>query len=369
MKTLHLAGAMLLGAMVLGATAHANPQSAWIKKNEETPLRLAQADTSEKTSGEGGYKFRVLYTSTHLPQLAQDNLVKAHGGFAIDRREGKGETYFALPGAGLLRISNDLKKVDLLETAPEVMNSNMHNTAIWYGENGEGFLGFPANDAGKIYVTDLEGKLLSTLEPPTGTEFDEKKVNRYFEHGEKFIPTDLDELNGMLYITTGYSSLDYVLTAKLDPASPAKLGWNNLAFGGKGTGPGQFQTGHGVTINPERNRVDVADRPIAELDRFSPEGGYLATVNLPVGAFPCDIDFEGGYMLVGCLQGADLEAGAPIYLLKDDKVISTVVCKKDLGLSTFQHIHNAAMRIIGGKIYIIAQAWNPGDFAILEQVK
>jgi hypothetical protein len=32
------------------------------------------------------------------------------------------------------------------------------------------------------------------------------------------------------------------------------------------------------------------------------------------------------------------------------------------------HIHNAVLRRIGKKYYVIAQAWNPGDFAILEQV-
>ena len=39
--------------------------------------------------------------------------------------------------------------------------------------------------------------------------------------------------------------------------------------------------------------------------------------------------------------------------------------KEDLGLEKFTHIHNATIREIGGKLYIIAQAWNPGDFAIL----
>ena len=28
----------------------------------------------------------------------------------------------------------------------------------------------------------------------------------------------------------------------------------------------------------------------------------------------------------------------------------------------------AVLRQAGGKLYIIAQAWNPGDFAVLEQV-
>jgi hypothetical protein len=42
--------------------------------------------------------------------------------------------------------------------------------------------------------------------------------------------------------------------------------------------------------------------------------------------------------------------------------------KEDLGLQNFKHIHNAALRKIGTKFFIIAQAWNPGDFTILEQV-
>jgi hypothetical protein len=42
--------------------------------------------------------------------------------------------------------------------------------------------------------------------------------------------------------------------------------------------------------------------------------------------------------------------------------------KEDLGLKNFKHIHNAALPKIGDKFYIIAQAWNPGDLAILEQV-
>ena len=41
--------------------------------------------------------------------------------------------------------------------------------------------------------------------------------------------------------------------------------------------------------------------------------------------------------------------------------------KEDLGLENFQHIHNAVLHEVKGKLYIIAQAWNPGDFAILEQ--
>ena len=62
------------------------------------------------TSGQGDYKFKVVYKGSHLPQEAQAVLEKAHGGFAIDRRDGKGEVYFALPGAGIIQISSDLER-------------------------------------------------------------------------------------------------------------------------------------------------------------------------------------------------------------------------------------------------------------------
>jgi hypothetical protein len=55
--------------------------------------------------------------------------------------------------------------------------------------------------------------------------------------------------------------------------------------------------------------------------------------------------------------------------VKDGEVVSTITIKDDLGLDKFVHIHNAVMVEKDEKFYIIAQAWNPGDFAILEQVK
>ena len=73
--------------------------------------------------------------------------------------------------------------------------------------------------------------------------------------------------------------------------------------------------------------------------------------------------------MVGALHGPDREKGAPIYVLKDDRVISEVWPKEELGLERFQHVHNAVLKRIGDRFYIIAQAWNPGGFAVLEQLK
>ena len=91
---------------------------------------------AEKTSGQGKLRFKVLYTSDHLPAEAQKVLKAAHGGFAVDRRSGQGETYFALPGAGIIQISADLKSVKMVPTAEEMKGTNMHNALLWSAAGG-----------------------------------------------------------------------------------------------------------------------------------------------------------------------------------------------------------------------------------------
>lgn len=323
-----------------------------------------------KVSGDGKYKFRVLYTSSHLPAEAQSVLKSAHGGFAIDRRPGKGEVYFALPGAGIVQISSDLKNTKMLTTDPTMKDTNMHNAMFWQAKDGTPFLTFPGNAASKVFTTGIDGKLVHTLNAPAvGTDMGNPVATEYFTNKGTFIPTDVEQLDGLYYIPTGYSKLDYVLTAKIKSTKPFVAEWHDLAFGGRGTGVGQLGTGHGVTIKPGTTRIDVADRPNSEIDRYTRFGQYVSTLKLPQGSFPCDIFYLDNYSIVGALHGPDRTKGAPIYLLENDQVVSTVMSKEDLGLANFQHIHNAVMKQMNGKLYIIAQAWNPGDFAILEQVQ
>lgn len=322
-----------------------------------------------KTTGQSGYKFKVLQTRDILPKKAIEVLEKAHGGFAVDRRSGKGEIYFALPGAGIIRIENNYANAVLLDTDLAMAMTNMHNCTIWYTSIGAPRLVFPGNNIGKVFTTDLNGKLLDTLNPPTSeADFEDyETVNRYFHDGGKFVPTDVEYLKQMYYVTTGYSSLDYVLTADVDEKNTS-TGWSDLAFGGKGDGPGEFGTGHGITVAPNGRNIHVADRPNAQLEHFTRHGLFLGNIQLPEGSLACDIDYEAGYTLVPCLKGPDAAKGAPIYLMKGDEIISTILIKEELGLEKFTHIHNAVLVKRNGKLYIIAQAWNPGDFAILEQV-
>lgn len=361
---------LLLGLNMNTVTLQAHNVSGHTHAARETAAPgHAAAPPAGAVSGQGKMRFRVFITSDRLPEEARKVLASAHGGFAVDRRPGKGEAYFSLPGAGILQISPDFKAIHLLPTADGMKNTNLHNTTIWYAADGSPFLVFPANDAGKVFTTTLDGRLVNTLSAPTAhDDFGVPAVNDYFRGAGKFAPTDVEELDSLYYVTTGYSSLDYVLTARILAASPFQAVWHDLVFGGKGNEHGQFGTGHGITIPPGKKRIDVADRPNSRIERFNRYGRYLSTVSLPAGSLPCDVYYLDQYAVVAALDGPDTSKGAPIYVLDDDRLVSTIMPKEELGLQNFKHNHNAVLTKAGNRYYILVQAWNPGDFAILEQV-
>ena len=363
-KVLTIAVALGLSAQVM--SAHHAPTAG--TATVEAPVR-GVAPTPGAVSGQGKMKFRVLVTAEKLPEEAKKVLEKAHGGIAVDRRPGKGESFFALPGAGILEVSPDFQSITSVPTDPAMKDSNMHNTTIWYGKDGTPFLVFPGNDVSKIFTTTIDGKLVNTLNAPTANDkFDSQEVYDYFFGAGKFVPTDVEKLGDLYYISTGYSPLDFILTARVTDASPLQVMWNSLGWGGKGDAHGQFRTSHGVTVPPGMKRIDVSDRPNSRIERFTPYGRYLQTVKMPAGSLPCDVAYLDQYMIVAALDGPDTSRGAPVYIYENDRLISTVMPKEELGLVNFKHVHNATLVKANGKYYIIALAWNPGDFAILEQV-
>ena len=180
----------------------------------------------------------------------------------------------------------------------------------------------------------------------------------------------MEYLEGLYYVTTGYCKLDYVLTARVTPKEHFDAVWNDLAFGGRGDGIGQFGTG---TRNYQAARdgaarrggpAPLALRAIHSLRPLPFQSADARRVRCPATS----ITWTRKYSVVPALEGPDKTKGAPIYVLENEKLVSTIMIKEDLGLPNFTHIHNAAIRKIGNKFYIMALAWNPGDFAILEQV-
>ena len=120
-----------------------------------------EAPDMKLTSGQGALKFKVLHTRGHFPVEVVAAIDKAHGGFDVDRREGKGETYFALPGVGIIQISADLKTTRLIKTPAGLKEANAHYTTVWETSAGTSYLSFPANDVGKIFTTTMDGEARS----------------------------------------------------------------------------------------------------------------------------------------------------------------------------------------------------------------
>src|SRR5579872_1265317 len=155
-------------------------------------ISYVSANETTAVSGQGKMKFKVLYRSDHLPPEAQKVLKGAHGGFTVDLAKGKGETYFALKGAGIIQISADLKSTKMIDTPDEMKNTNLHNTTIWHAPDKASHLLFPGNEANKVFVTGLDGKLEAVLTTPDGSvDLGNPAPNDYFKAQGKFVPTDV----------------------------------------------------------------------------------------------------------------------------------------------------------------------------------
>ena len=355
---------------LLGADVLARPRAMAPDPRQAAAPLGATAPAAVGVSGQGALRFRVLATSALLPEEARRVLVSAHGGFAVDHREGRGETYFFLPGAGILRLSADFKQISAIAHAArhEGYEPAQHEDLVRRGRDGVPQLPRQRQGARLHHHPRRASSCTPSARPTEDDDFGLPPVRDFFAGGGAFAPTDVEYLDGLLYVTTGYSPLDAVLTARVTSTRPLQIAWHDLAFSGRGDGPGQLGTGHGLTVPRGTKRIDVADRANAEIERFTRHGQYLSTLRLPAGSMPCDIDYLGRYAVVPALDGPDKSRGAPIYILEDDRLVSTIFAQEDLGLVNFKHVHNAVLRQVGGRLYVIAQTWNPGDLAVLEQV-
>src|SRR5580765_1469750 len=166
-----------------------------------TLLAISYITANENTvvSGQGKMRFKVLYRSDHLPPEAQKVLKGAHGGFSVDLAKGKGETYFALKGAGIIQISANLKSTRMVDTPEEMRDTNLHNTTIWHAPDGKSHLLFPGNEAHKVFVTGLDGRLDAVLmTPDAGVDLGNSAPNDYFISNGETAPTEVEQLDGKL---------------------------------------------------------------------------------------------------------------------------------------------------------------------------
>ncbi|MFT5049159.1 MAG: hypothetical protein ACI8QZ_000549 [Chlamydiales bacterium] len=325
-----------------------------------TPARFAA--TSGGTTGSGAYVFRHL--PVEFPTAMAEHLVNAHGGFAQDHEAagGDGSTYFSLKGVGILRLAPDLSSIAVVGGDKAIRGVNLHNTCL-FREAGEPYLALPSDEAQRAFLATLDGELLRTFPNPYG------------EDGAPFRVCDLEYVDGQLFATNGYADNVCFATLPLQGSEQDPLVgvWQALRFGGSGREHGKFGTAHGITRFPGSDTFTIADRANARLESYSRAGRYIGGIDLPEGCMPCDVDYHGDLALVGCLKGPGGATPAPIYILEQGNLVAELNIGRDLGLEGFTHIHNAAFRSVRQpdgreRLYVLAYAWNPGNFAILEQV-
>jgi len=157
----------------------------------------------------------------------------------------------------------------------------------------------------KVHKTDLDGKVIFTLEYPKDAK--NAKGEPCYKDAGKYSPTNIafHPTDGSFYVADGYGS-HYVhrYNAKGEYMS---------TFGGAGKDEGQLQTPHGIhtdTRDAAKPLLAVADRSNERISFFDLDGKFVkiakptAKTNqgTPLG-HPCTFDQHGDYLVCPGLKG------------------------------------------------------------------
>ncbi|MFY0650567.1 MAG: hypothetical protein JXQ96_00970 [Cyclobacteriaceae bacterium] len=322
-------------------------------------------ENAKSVSGQGDFVFSWDEALTGaFPKDAQEFEPKMHGGFNEDPETGI--VYTGIPGYGLCSISSDLTKWSTIGS-DERLKDNIHGI-VFFVHKGQKLLAV-AQEGKRVLVLTLDGKIISEIVKPTGTEFDFTIANEFFaSEDSNFGVTDVTYLKGTLYVAHGYSKGDFVLTIT---EKDGDWSWGKLAWGGKGDQPGQFQTAHGVYAHS--NHILVANRAAGQVVKFTKKGKFVETFNdIPEGSLVCNVSFETEHFFFNALKPIGEQKSAPIYAHNSEKLISTIV-PGDLGIPILTNIHHVWPHFVeknGSKqLYLLVHGWNKGKFAVLKLEK
>ena len=173
-------------------------------------------------------------------------------------------------------------------------------------ENGKDFLFLTDTSLGKIFKTDLKGKVIMELGRPDLPQYQKKIPNPRAKRDSKapkevlapWRPTNvMPAPDGSFYVGDGYGS-SWILHYD------AK---GNLlhAFGGKGDKPENLDVPHGGIVDtrtPGNPTLMICSRTDNALKRFTLSGIHLQTIAIP-GMKVCQLARHGDYMLAPHLEG------------------------------------------------------------------
>ena len=320
---------------------------------------------SHAAGGEGRWVLRD--DLGKLPPETFGSLGELHGATAEDARTGR--MYMVFPGVGLGELDADMKQWTIVGGDDLVkLNAISHGSCVFH-DGAEARLAL-ASPNGHVLVCDLTGKILGDLTmPQVGPDFtfSDDAVTAYYAgtageqvygegKGKTFVPTCTAYLDGTLYVTTGYSTGDFVLTAK---HVDGQWAWQPLAWGGRGPGDTDFSTAHGILADGKQ--LLVASRTNGKVYRFDPAGKLLDT--LATAARVCNVSKVGGTMYLPMLNKTDDPRYAPIVAYGNGEKTGELVPGR-LGAPGFLHIHHAHMHLAADGLFAVVQAWNPGGVQI-----
>lgn len=322
-----------------------------------------------------------LYT---LPDEVLAYETDLHTMFTRDTREGYRHIYYSLAQVGIIKISPDMQKQDIISIPNHLKIINFHSCK--FAEiKGNPRLILTANDNEMIAIFDLDGNLDFTVQRPIFTEYQNpnyhqqtpcsssscnNKCSKSKQGRTKYHPTDTVLHDNKLYIADGYAE-NYISVYDIKHQE-----WDFI-FGGKTDNAhtnGKFRTAHSITLTPNQQQLIIADRWNSRLQVHDFDGSYVESHYLPDNAWLCNIDFvewEGQALgVIACLYDTDEEKNrpAPIYIVdgKNFEILSIIYPKEDLGIDLAQRIHNAIWHIHDNHLFLICHSWNPGKFFVLQ---
>jgi len=348
-------------------THHTHEFAGIAHNHEHTHKHFDQITKQAKlVTGQGEFVFSWDQDLTGaFPKDAVEFEPGMHGGFNEDPETGV--VYTGIPGYGLCSISPDLTKWTTLGT-DERFKDNIHGI-VFFVHKGVKHLAL-AQEGKRILVLTLDGKIISEILKPTGTEFEFAAANEFFSSEDSnFGVTDVTYLKGTVYVAHGYSKGDFVMTIK---EKGGVWSWGKLAWGGKGDNPGQFQTAHGIYAHD--NHIMVANRAAGQVVKFTKKGQFVETFNdIPEGSLVCNVSYKSEHFFLNALSAIGDQKSAPIYAHTGEKLVSTII-PGDLDIPILTNIHQVWPHFVetenGSKhLYLLVHGWNKGKFAVLKLEK
>lgn len=183
-----------------------------------------------------------------------------------------------------------------------------------FNENGEEVLFICDNNRHQVIKTNLQGRVLLTLNYP-------KETGEY-NKAEEYVPTETTIApNGDIYVADGYGK-DFII--QYDSKGKYIRHW-----GGRGKEDKHLKNAHGICYdNRSKNNpvIIVTSREENAFKRYTPDGKYIDTISLP-GAWVCRPVIKGDFLYAAVLQSRSFlsqQSGFVTILDKNNKVVSNI---------------------------------------------